>query len=251
MKYTKNLIMLLSAGALAFSAAKVDMVKAVNTTDLDYNVTMSVESDSPVYGIQFEMKYNTDEITVVSNSLSSSVEGFKFDYRVFEDEGRIRALMFSLEGAQLTNSNSATDLVNVQFDAVNGFNGKSVVEFSEFIIAGQHGEQLESNASSFEVDFNQAIIPTKTELSNNYPNPFNPVTNIDYSIATDGYVSLTVYDLNGAEVRTLVGQNMVPGNYQVQWDGTNNSGENVASGRYIVKMNAKDYTSQIKMTLLK
>ena len=251
MKYTKNLIMLLSAGALAFSAVKVDMVKAVNTTDLDHNVTMSVESDSPVYGIQFEMKYNTDEITVVNNSLSSSVEGFKFDYRVFEDEGRIKALMFSLEGAQLTNSNTVTDLVNVQFDAVNGFNGKSVVEFSEFIIAGQHGDQLESNASSFEVDFNQAIIPTKTELSNNYPNPFNPVTNIDYSIATDGYVSLTVYNLNGAEVRTLVGQNMVPGNYQVQWDGTNNSGENVASGRYIVKMTAKDYTNQIKMTLLK
>ena len=62
---------------------------------------------------------------------------------------------------------------------------------------------------------------------------------------------MTVYDLNGAEVRTLVGQNMVPGNYQVQWDGTNNSGENVASGRYIVKMTAKDYTNQIKMTLLK
>ena len=44
---------------------------------------------------------------------------------------------------------------------------------------------------------------------------------------------------------------MVPGNYQVQWDGTNNSGENVASGRYIVKMTAKDYSHQIKMTLLK
>lgn len=251
MKYTKNLIMLLSAGTIAFSATKVDMVKAINSTEKDHNVTMSIESDNPVYGIQFEMKYNTDEITVVNNSLSSSVEGFKFDYRIFEDEGRVRALMFSLEGAQLTNSNSITDLVDIQFEAVNGFNGKSIVDFSEFIIAGQHGEQLESNATSFEVDFNQVILPTKTELSNNYPNPFNPVTNIDYSIAVDGYVSLTVYDLNGAEVRSLVNQNMVPGNYKAQWDGTNNSGENVASGRYIVKMNAENYTHQIKMTLLK
>ena len=116
MKYIKNLIMLLLVGALSFSAVKVDMGKAVNTTDLDHNVTMSVESDSPVYGIQFEMKYNTDEITVVNNSLSSSVEGFKFDYRVFEDEGKIRAIMFSLEGAQLTNSNAITDLINIEFD---------------------------------------------------------------------------------------------------------------------------------------
>ena len=251
MKYTKNLIMLLTVGAVAFSAAKVEMVKAVSTTDADHNVTMSIESESPVYGIQFEMKYNTDEIAIVDNSLTSSVEGYKFDYRVFEDEGRVRALMFSLEGAQLTNANAVTDLVDVQFQAVNGFNGKSVVDFSEFIIAGQHGEQLESNVSSFEVDLNQVIVPTKTELSNNYPNPFNPVTNIDYSIATDGFVSLTVYDLNGAEVKSLVSQNMVPGNHQVQWDGTNNSGENVASGRYILKMNATDYTHQIKMTLLK
>jgi hypothetical protein len=181
---------------------------------------MSIESENPVYGIQFEMKYNIDEIAVVNNSLSSTIEGFKFDYRVFEDEGKIRALMFSLEGTQLTNSSVVTELVNIEFESVGGFNGKSTVDFSEFIIAGQHGEQLESNVSSFEVDLNQVIIPTKTELSNNYPNPFNPVTSIDYSIAKDGYVSLTVYDLNGAEVKSLLGQSMVPGNYQVQWDVT-------------------------------
>ena len=251
MKYTKNIIMCLAIGSMVFSAAKVDMVKALSSIDSDHNVTMSIDSDNPVYGIQFEMKYNTDEIAVVNNSLSSTVEGFKFDYRVFEEEGKIRALMFSLEGSQLTNTNTVTDLVNIEFESVNGFNGKSKVDFSEFIIAGQHGEQLESNASSFEVDFNQVLIPTKTELTKNYPNPFNPVTNIDYSIAIDSYVSLIVYNLNGAEVKTLINQNMISGVHQIQWDGTNNSGENVASGRYIVKMNAKDYSSQIKMTLLK
>jgi len=249
MKYTKNLIALLSIIAIAFSAAKIDMVKTIANSD--HNVTMSIESDSPVYGIQFEMNYNTDEVTIVNNSLSSTIEGFKFDYRVFEDEGRVRALMFSLDGAQLASSNNITNLIDVKFEGVNGFNGKSIVDFSEFIIAGQHGEQLESNTTSFEVDMNNIILPSKTELSNNYPNPFNPVTNIDYSLAVDGYASLVVYDLNGAEVKSLVSQNMVPGNYQVQWDGTNNSGENVASGRYIVKMTAKDYSHQIKMTLLK
>ncbi len=249
MKYTKNLIALLSIIAIAFSAAKIDMVKTIANSD--HNVTMSIESDSPVYGIQFEMNYNTDEVAIVNNSLSSTIEGFKFDYRVFEDEGRVRALMFSLDGAQLASSNNITNLIDVKFEGVNGFNGKSIVDFSEFIIAGQHGEQLESNTTSFEVDMNNIILPSKTELSNNYPNPFNPVTNIDYSLAVDGYASLVVYDLNGAEVKSLVSQNMVPGNYQVQWDGTNNSGENVASGRYIVKMTAKDYSHQIKMTLLK
>ena len=78
MKYTKNIIMCLSIGTLVFSAANVDMVKAVNSIDSDHNVTMSIESDNPVYGIQFEMKYNKDEIAVVNNSLSSLNESFKF-----------------------------------------------------------------------------------------------------------------------------------------------------------------------------
>ena len=159
--------------------------------------------------------------------------------------------MFSLEGAQLTNANVITDLIDIEFEPVDGFKGNSTVDFSEFIIAGQNGIELESNASPFEVNFSSILIPAKTELSKNYPNPFNPITTIDYSIATDGFVSMVVYDLNGALVKTLVDNNMLTGNHQVQWDGTNNSGENVASGRYIVKMNAKDYTSQIKMTLLK
>ena len=239
MKNAKSLLLLLLIGSIAFSAVKVDMVKTVSESD--HNITMSIDSDSPVYGIQFEMNYNTSEVTLVENSLSSAVEGFKFDYKVFEDEGRVRALMFSLEGAKLTDSNNLTDLINFQFEPVNSFKGNSLIEFNEFIVAGQHGEQLSSNISSFDVNFNDIMVPTKTELSNNYPNPFNPVTNIDYSLSDDGYVSLVVYDLNGAEVKTLVGRNMVPGNYQIQWDGTNNSGENVASGRYIVKMSAKDY----------
>ena len=66
MKYIKNIIMCLSICSLVFSAAKVDMVQAVNSTDSEHNVTMSIESENPVYGIQFEMKYNTDEIAVVN-----------------------------------------------------------------------------------------------------------------------------------------------------------------------------------------
>ena len=59
MKYTKNIIMCLSICSLVFSAAKVDVAKAVNSIDSDHNVTMSIESENPVYGFQFEMKYNT------------------------------------------------------------------------------------------------------------------------------------------------------------------------------------------------
>jgi flagellar hook assembly protein FlgD len=62
---------------------------------------------------------------------------------------------------------------------------------------------------------------------------------------------MVVYDLNGAEVKTLVSENVSAGSYQVVWNGLNNTGQNVASGRYIVKMSAPGFSDTITMTLLK
>jgi len=251
MKKSSILIMSFALGAMVFSAAKVDLVKAVDQSNASDKVALAIDSEQPVYGLQFEMKYNPEEIAIANDQISAAKEGYKFDYRIFDQEGKVRALMFSLEGIQLTQANEVSGLVDVQFEPVNGFNGKSTVQFTELILAGQNGESIDVNASSFEVDFDNIALPTKTELSQNYPNPFNPVTTIDYQIAEEGFTSLVVYDLNGAEVKTLVAKNVAPGSYSMQWNGTNNSGENVSSGRYILKMTAKNYTNQLKMTLLK
>ena len=251
MKKTNMILMSFALGVMVFASAKVDMVKSLDQTNANDKIALAIDSEQPVYGLQFEMKYNPEEIAIANDQISAAKEGFKFDYRIFDQEGKIRALMFSLEGIQLTQANEVSGLVDVEFEPVNGFNGNSTVQFTEFILAGENGESIEVNASSFEVAFDNIALPEKTDLSQNYPNPFNPVTTIDYQIADEGFTSLVIYNLNGAEVKTLLEKNVAPGSYSMQWDGTNNSGENVSSGRYILKMTAKNYTNQLKMTLLK
>lgn len=98
-----------------------------------------------------------------------------------------------------------------------------------------------------------ANIPTGFALKQNYPNPFNPTTTIHFDIAGKGaqHVSLRVFDLNGQEVKTLVNDMLEPGQYAVEWDGTNNHGETVAGGVYIYRMVVGDFVATRKMILLK
>ena len=89
-------------------------------------------------------------------------------------------------------------------------------------------------------------IPDEFKLYQNYPNPFNPVTNLGFGISNPGYVSLRVYDALGKEITALVNEKLSPGNYEVQFDGSNNP-----SGIYYYKLEAGSFSEVKKMILLK
>lgn len=89
-------------------------------------------------------------------------------------------------------------------------------------------------------------IPTKFNLEQNYPNPFNPVTSIKYSIPNSENIKLVVYDVLGKEISTLVNEKQFPGNYEVNFDGSNNP-----SGIYFYKLITESFTDTKKMILIK
>lgn len=94
-------------------------------------------------------------------------------------------------------------------------------------------------------------IPTKFGLKQNYPNPFNPKTIINFDLPTfnkglQPLVQLRIYDILGREIAILVNQQLNPGSYRVDWDGTN-----YPCGVYFYKLQAGDYSSVKKMVLLK
>ncbi len=94
-------------------------------------------------------------------------------------------------------------------------------------------------------------IPTAYALYANYPNPFNPKTQISFALPTDSKVSLKIYNVAGQLVRTLVNETMVAGTHTVTWDGANSNGEKVASGIYFYKLNAGDFNKTMKMVMTK
>jgi len=95
------------------------------------------------------------------------------------------------------------------------------------------------------------IVPDAMELGQNYPNPFNPSTVIRYSLPHTADVHLTVYDLMGREVATLVSGRQLPGVYETRWDGTTTAGTVVASGIYFYSLQAGEMSQTRKMVLVK
>lgn len=79
-------------------------------------------------------------------------------------------------------------------------------------------------------------IPTEFALHNNYPNPFNPITNIRFDLPEATHVTITIYDITGREVIKLVNQNMNAGYRNIIWDAKDKYGRNVSSGLYIYQM---------------
>jgi hypothetical protein len=94
-------------------------------------------------------------------------------------------------------------------------------------------------------------LPEDFSLSQNYPNPFNPTTKMPLSVPYRSHVTLTVYNILGQEIITLVDEQMAPNSYEVDWDGRSSSGNQVASGIYFYKMEADNFVETKKMMLLK
>ena len=94
-------------------------------------------------------------------------------------------------------------------------------------------------------------LPTAFALHNNYPNPFNPVTNIIYDIPEVTDVTLEIYNVMGQRVRTLAQGSHEPGRYQIVWNATNDFGQGLSSGMYIYRIQAGDFVSVKKLVLMK
>ena len=91
-----------------------------------------------------------------------------------------------------------------------------------------------------------SVIPNKFELGNNYPNPFNPVTNFKFDLPKNTEVSIIVYDAQGKEIAELINSKLDAGSYTYQWNA-----QNAASGIYFYRMKAGEFVSTKRMILIK
>ena len=93
--------------------------------------------------------------------------------------------------------------------------------------------------------------PSNFKLFSAYPNPFNPVTTLKYNLPNDDLVNITIYDMIGNVVNQLVNEVQNSGHKSVQWNATNNQGEQVSAGVYLYNIKAGDFVDTKKMILLK
>lgn len=98
---------------------------------------------------------------------------------------------------------------------------------------------------------NLSVLPLLFKLNNNYPNPFNPSTNISFSISENTHVTLIIYNSLGEKVRNLVNLNYSPGIYNAVWNGRDDLGFEVNSGVYIYRIVADNFVDSKRMILMR
>ena len=116
---------------------------------------------------------------------------------------------------------------------------------------GQFGFLRVDNIQNMLLNKNEMKIPKNFRLNNNYPNPFNPSTNIPFSISNQDNVSIIIYDVNGSRITELLNRHMPKGAYSINWNGKDERGSKVSAGVYLYSMKSGEYQHTKKMILLK
>ena len=239
--------------------------------------TIRILDNEPIRGIELDIYHdNTD---LVYSGLS---KGLKLEEVIDEDgnprtmtllgnylEDHLKVLAYSTSRARTAGDGGEGDLMHLTYELVEGASLPSEVTFY-FGLANLPGTSMDpellnvvcgypdmnnpvvvSTQALVSVDDQQSV-PVAFALNQNYPNPFNPSTQISFDIPeASELVSLSVYNILGQNINTLVSGSMNAGRYTQEWDATDELGSPVASGIYFYELRSSNFVSRKKMLLIR
>jgi hypothetical protein len=193
-------------------------------------------------GIQLELSYNPEEMEKIVPALTDRTKHFDL---FFSAEGRkLHVGIVDLTGEHLIAAGDGPLLRLV----VKGSNLSSL-SLERATLVNQQAVPLDVTILSKEET--AEAVPQDFALLQNHPNPFNPETEISYVLPNACRVELSVCNLLGRRIRTLVDEDQAAGHKTVRWDGADEEGNQVASGVYFYRIKAGDFTEARKMILMK
>lgn len=222
--------------------AQVGVVSVGTSKDGKKLVEVEGSFETQVGGVQFEFSYDLKEIQRIIPELTDRTKDLNL---FFSDErGKLKIGMVDLTGKHLIPAGEGS-LVRL---AITGSDVSS--------LALEQAILVDANANHFQVtvlpkEDVKATLPQDFALLQNYPNPFNPETEISYVLPNACHVRLSIYNLLGQRIRTLVDGYQAAGHQTVRWDGTDEQGNKVASGIYFYRIQAGEFTDAKKMILMK
>ena len=139
-------------------------------------------------------------------------------------------------------------IASVQLDGetYSGYDGMEL-----FIPASEGGEFFVTFIPGNQTQITSKSQPHAFELASAFPNPFNGQTNFEYTINLPGVVTISIFDISGREIKVLNREHVGHGRYMADWDGTDASGKNVATGVYLIQVLQGDHQSTQKVMLVK
>jgi len=208
------------------------------------------------YDSRPEAGYSVDNIvpSVPGNvTASTSVEGISVSWEAIPDEdfGYYEVYKSTTQGSYTSEpafKTIETNVIDSDIEVGNTY-------YYTVVAVDANGNKSAPSAEvslTYTAIAEEGKIPEKFALYQNFPNPFNPTTNIKFDLPEAGFVQLSIYDINGRLIKNIASSNYNPGTYKVIWDATDSNGLKVPSGIYIYRINVRGkFTSSGKMLLMK
>lgn len=216
---------------------------------------MVIEADLPTEaaGVELVIRYNPNTVEMLAPELTESSS--HFDLRVRDNgEGYMKVLMVNWQpwNEDKLIAGGLSDIIKLPFvskSSISALDNRQVRITQAFISTGS------AKGITVEGVNTDPTLPLTFELYQNRPNPFNPVTTIDFYIdgssSAADQVRLEIFNIIGQSVKTLIDESLLPGQHSIEWDGTDNNGSRLASGVYLYRLKIGESSQAKKMMLLK
>jgi len=230
--------------------ATIGFCRMERTKDDVFEIPLEGNFDMDVAGVQLDISYDAKEVTLLEPALTSRTEGLQvFSYA---QDGIQRIGLVDLNGQNYVLAGDSP-LVRIRGKGTD----LSSIKIKEAILVDKEANKIpveivgEMNKDEEGSEVKESFVPKDFSLSQNLPNPFNPQTEISYDLPNACHVKLSIYNLLGQRIRTLVDEFQTTGHKTVRWDGKDDQGGQLASGIYFYQIQAGDFTDAKKMMLMK
>ena len=211
----------------------------------EYQLAVAMEEANNIYSIEGAIEFDPNAIQINDLLWNQSFGNF-----FIEEESTDGLIRFVVAGVNPVGE--INELFKMNLEVLNGFSDATSINLINLRLNESSIIDLASSSElSHSVLSAEDEIPYQFTLHNNYPNPFNPETNIQFDIPEHLPVKLAIYDLSGKEVNILVQDTFAPGKYKVMWNGKDQYGQPVSAGMYIYQIEAGNFRNTKKLILLK
>jgi len=216
--------------------------------DLDYStvsgsettlLTLAANCDRAIRGVQLEFNIVGDASVVDVTSKIADLQEFHSTV-----DGVFKVGLLDMSGKASIPAGQH-DFVRISYA------GEGEIKLVSAIVVGEDASQMNVTIKWAGAGLTNATLPSVFALSQNIPNPFNPTTEINYALPKASSVRLEVLNVLGQVVRTLVDEFQTAGTHSIEWNSADDSGNRVASGVYLYRIQAGEFSETKKMILMK
>jgi hypothetical protein len=243
---------------LAFAAENVLLLSpgSGSVGSSDNVMTVSLENKIPVRAVQLEIEDDPDFLIFQTESEQTTPRTEDFQLALHDSDGILRIILISI-GSAISPDTGAIFRFSYRVTS-DAREGPLKLNINKITVTDQSNKSLDIDYhnSSFIIDGTTDVSDIKAgvreyNLAQNFPNPFNPQTSIDFSLPESEHVRLQIYNTLGQLIKTLIDERRDAGIHRIQWHGTDESGRQMPAGIYLYRIQTENFIECRQLVLIR